>query len=89
MYGDTFFSVPQISVATSSTACEIQNSPFIFGLGIPITGLTVFSCDLDPTAEERKYVSHKNEHSWAELQEDVGKVNNHNMPTTLNSSSIC
>lgn len=47
------------SVATSLTACVFQNSPFILGLGVPGTDLTVFSCDLEPAAEEHKYVCHK------------------------------
>lgn len=45
----------------AETACAIQDSPFILGLGVPGTGLTVFSCDLEPTAEEHKYVCHKDE----------------------------
>lgn len=35
-----------------------QNSPFILGLGVPVAGLTVFSCDLEPAANEHKYGCH-------------------------------
>lgn len=35
-----------------------QNSPFILGLGVPVMGLTVFSCDLEPAANEHKYGCH-------------------------------
>lgn len=36
---------------------RIHDSPFIFGLGVPGINLTVFSCDLDPAAEEDKHVT--------------------------------
>lgn len=38
---------------------QFSDSPFILGLGVPGTGLTVFSCDLEPTAREHKYVCHQ------------------------------
>lgn len=34
---------------------QFTDSPFILGLGVPGTGLTVFSCDLEPTASVQKY----------------------------------
>lgn len=30
-------------------------SPSIFGLGVPVTALTVFSCDLEPAVKEHNY----------------------------------
>lgn len=33
----------------------VQNLPCIFGLGVPATGLTVFSSDLEPATVEQKY----------------------------------
>lgn len=35
-----------------------QNSPFILGLGVPVAGLAVFSCDLEPAANKHKYGCH-------------------------------
>lgn len=38
---------------------QFTDSPFIFGLGVPGMGLTVFSCDLEPTASVQKCVCHQ------------------------------